>query len=235
MFFLPALLTIPEARALSLATAGWVYLLAGLLTRARQDAAAPLWLRHWLLMANGGLGIACAIGAVLFANGMEKESRNSLSRYITAFETPLQDGDVVVVAEPQSPLEFVFAGDRLEFMTGRRDVALAYLTVADTGAKFAREDAHTLLLSAPGGSLFGSPMQRVLLGDDWEPVLGAQFHLTNFTAEIAEVSDGDAVTALRFRFEQPLASPRLHFYPPELARVARQQSSTQSAGSRSGH
>lgn len=222
MFFLPALLTIPEARALSLATAGWAYLLAGLLTRSRQDAAAPLWLRHWLLMANGGLGIVCAIGAVLFANHVEQQARNSLRGYIAAFETPLQDGDVVIVAEPHSPLELVCAGDRLEFMTGRRDVALAYLTVADTGAKFEREDAHTLLLSAPGESLFGSPMHRLILGDDWKPTVGDQFRLTNFTAEIAEVSDRGVVTALRFSFEQPLASPRLHFYPPDLARIARE-------------
>jgi len=62
-----------------------------------------------------------------------------------------------------------------------------------------------------------------LLGDDWKPTLGEQFCLTSFTAEIAEVSDGGAVTALRFRFEQPLASPRLHFYPPDLARIARRQ------------
>jgi len=57
------------------------------------------------------------------------------------------------------------------------------------------------LLSAPGGSLFASPMHRLILGDDWKPTVGDQFRLTSFTAEIAEVSDGDAVTGLRFRFE----------------------------------
>jgi hypothetical protein len=234
MFLLPALLTIPETRALSLATAGWAYLLAGLLTRSERGAAGPLWLRHWLLTANGAISVACAIGAVLFANSAEKQARTSLGEYLAAFESPLQDGDTVVVAEPRSPLEFLCAGDRLEFMTGRRNVALAFLTVADTATSFEREDAHTLLLSAPDGSLLASPMHRVLLGDDWEPAVGDQFRLTRFTAEIAEVSDRGAVTAVRFRFEQPLASPRLHFYPPDLARVARQQSSTQPAGSRAG-
>ena len=222
MFFLPALITIPETRALSLATAGWAYLLAGLLTRSERGAAGPLWLRHWLLTANGVISIACAVGAILFANSAEQQARSSLSRYVAAFESPLQDGDTVIVAEPYSPVESICAGDRLEFVTGRKNVAFAHLTVAGTAASFEREDAHTLLLSAPDGSLFASPMHRVLLGDDWEPVVGDQFRLTDFTAEIAEVSDGDAVTGLRFRFEQPLASPRLHFYPPDLARIARQ-------------
>jgi hypothetical protein len=221
MFLLPALLTNPETRVLCPATIGWAYLLAILLTPRRESGPwAPLWVRHWLLASNGGVSIACAIGVIIYANSAERQARRNVDRYMSAQHPPLRDGDTLIVAEPESALELICAGDRLEFLSGRKNVALAYLTLPDTNAKIGRMDDHTLLLTS-SGPLMGTPMQRRILGSDWKPRLGDTFRLREFTAEITAVADDDTVTALRFGFVRPLTSPRLHFHPPELAETAR--------------
>ncbi|MFH1420107.1 MAG: hypothetical protein ABII12_17685 [Planctomycetota bacterium] len=221
-FLLPALMAASETRAICLATVGWSYLLAGLLVPSEAGRpSAPLWVRHWLFVANGAVSIACAVGAVLFTNAAEQRARRAVNTYVRELDTPLRDGDTLIVAEARSPIEFVCAGDRLEFMTGRRNVAFSCLTVPGTNADFERRDPHSLLMTVTKGSLLDSPMHHLTLGADWRPTLGHTFRLSRFTAEIVDVTDDDRVTALAFRFEEPLASPRLHFWPSTLAAIAR--------------
>ncbi len=227
VFLLPALAANPEVRVVCPATVGWAYLLAILLKPKREGAAsAPLWVRHWLLAANGGVSLACAIGAVIYSNAAERGARQSVRAYLAVQAAPLADGDTLIVAEPTSGLELVCAGDRLEFLTGRKNVALSYLTLPGTGAEIRRLDDHALLVTS-SGPLLGSPIQRRVLGSGWKPRLGDSFHLREFTAEVTAVADDDTVTALRFRFDRPLASPRLHFHPPGLAETARGAASDQ--------
>ncbi len=221
-FLLPALLAAPETRAICVATVGWAYLLAELLVpKEAGRPPPPLWLRHWLLAANGAVSIACAIGAVLFTNAAEQRARQAVNEYVRGLDTPLRDGDTLIVAEAQSPIEFVCAGDRLEFLTGRRNLAFSCLTVPGTNADLKRRDPHSLLMTTTKGSLLDSPMHRLTLGPDWRPAIGHTFQLSRFTAEIVGVTDDGRVTVMAFRFKEPLASPSLHFWPPSLAAIAR--------------
>lgn len=241
-----ALVTTTETRALCVATVGWSYLLARLLlekrdgegepsgdgarndcpgenptSRRRQPTGpAPLWLRHGLLATNGAVSICCAIGAVLFTNAAEMQARGSLENILAEQPEPLCDGDTLIVARANAALEVLGAADRLEFLTGRRNLTICYLTMPDADAVFTRQGDHDLLATSRTGRLMQSGLHRLLLGDDWRPTEGDCVRLRSFTAEVTGVTEsaGSAgVSAIRFRFNEPLASPRLRFCPSSLA------------------
>jgi len=220
MFVCLALLTVPEPRALSLATVGWAYLLTELLL-PRDDGAspAPNFLRHWLLTANGLVSILCIVASIFMGSAMEKQAQGWLRDYIASGGRSMRDGDVLVIGESRTPVEVLFAGDRLEYVTGLPHVSIAYLTIKGAGATFHRVDEHTLTATAHSPLLFESRFHKMLLEPNYKLTVGRQFRARAFTAEIAAMEDG-MVTQLRFRFDEPLTSPRYHFYPPSLAAVA---------------
>ena len=223
-FMLPGLRALSTStRTLCVPTVGWVYLLAGLILPSREEnLVTPRLLRHWLFAANGTVSIGCAIGTVLFMNHTELSSRHRLTEAISHLDAPLRDGDALILAKAKSAIDMVCGGDRLEYLTGLRNVSVAYLLTPQTHADHVeREDGHTLLLSSSHGSLFGSSLHRLMLGPDWKPHVGRTFRLRDFTATIAQVDRSDRVTALRLRFNDPLTSPRLHFSPSTLQAVAR--------------
>ena len=210
-----ALLTIPETRVLSLATVGWAYFLSGLLSsRVEQPPLVPLWLRHWLFAVNGAVSICCAIAFARLQTTWEQQSRQALAGYLAASKTPLRDGDTLIVAQPQSEMELLFAGDRLEFVSGRRDCALVFLTLPSGGANLRWINDRSLKATSVQGDLLGSPTQRFLLGPGWKPVPGYKFHHRDFEAEVAAVSGDGRVQELDFRFKEPITSPRLRFIAP---------------------
>lgn len=210
-----ALLTIPETRVLSVATIGWAYLLSGLLVPSKSTPTpTPRWLRHWLLAANGAVSIGCAIATVLLQTTLENQCRQSLAAYVAAAQRPLRDGDTLIVYQPRSEMELLFAGDRLEFLTQRRRCGIAFLALPSAGAEFRRMDDRTLSVTTAEADLLGSPAQRFLLGRGWRPSPGQRFHHRDFTAEITGMADDDRVLGLLFHFPQPITSPRIHLIPP---------------------
>ncbi|MBN2561268.1 MAG: hypothetical protein JXQ75_10100 [Phycisphaerae bacterium] len=230
-FMLIGLTTITETRVLCVATVGWAYLLAGLLVPSEgATTVAPIWLRHWLLAANGAISLCCAIGTAVLQARFEQEARQCVRAYLTSLDAPIQDGDTLIVAEARSGLDLIFAGDRLEFMTGRRNVGVAYLTPPGTEASIHRRDDHTLVVRSSGKGLLESPLCDLMLGEDWKRRPGCIFELRDFTVEIGAVSGDAKVTSLIMRFKEPLTSPRLHFSPCDLAAIARGESSSADAG-----
>lgn len=221
LFMLPGTLTTPETRVLSIASLGWAFILARVLCPPADTKAAPIWIRHWLLATNGVVSMCCAVGSVLFTNTSENQARAQMQSYVAALDTPLADGDVLIVAESASPLEFACAGDRLEYLTRRRELAFAFLTDPKTNADIRRIDDHTLRVEVEPGKLLGSRLHRLILGEEWLPQRGACFTLNAFTARIADVTPDGEITAIDFEFAEPLASRRLHFYPRSLNETAR--------------
>jgi len=223
LFMLPGLGAFTSSRLICVATVGWAYLLAGLIIPSREDQLViPSFLRHGVYAANGVISIGCVIGTVLFMNHSELACRQRLREVIANLDTPLHAGETLVMGEAQSTMEMIGSADRLEFLTDLKDIRIVYLVAPEAPvAKIAREDDHTLVLKSVGPSLFGSPLHRFTLGPGWQPRAGDAFELPGFSAEIAEIDDAGAVAALRFRFRDPLSSPRLHFYPPALRAVAR--------------
>ncbi len=222
VFLLPGMMTTPETRILSIATLGWAFILSRLLCPPPNAKAAPIWIRHWLLATNGVISMCCAVGSVLFTNATENRARDLMRSYVEALDRPLADGDVLIVAEASSPLEFACAGDRLEYLTGRRDLSFAFLTDPNTNASIHRIDDHTLRVKAEPGTLLGSPLHRLLLGQDWQPRQGRRFELSAFTASLTDLSTDGRVTVIDFEFVEPLSSPRLHFHPASLEETARE-------------
>ena len=223
-FMLPGLRALStNARTLCVPTVGWAYLLAGLILPSREEnVVVPGLLRHFLFAANGTVSIGCVIGTVLFMNHTELSSRHRLTERLSRLDTPLRDGDALIMANAKSAMGMVWEGDRLEYLTGLKDVSVAYLLSPGTQAdRIEREDDHTLLLKSDGASLFGSFTHRLKLGPNWKPRIGQTFRQRDFTAEIAQLGGDDAVTALRLRFNKPLSSPRLHFSPVTLQAIAR--------------
>lgn len=229
-----ALLTAPEARALCLATPGWAYFLAHLLLPKESTATngprpPSLMLRHHLLFSNGGIGMAAAVGIVVVSMQAERQAQSHIQTCVASLDTPLRDGDTLIVPAPEIDLEWLAAGDRLQFLTGRRDVALHFLHAADARSKIARVDAHTLRVALdqdatdrawnecswlyrywmPKPSLLDSALAARMLGAGWTPQVGVRFDLPDFTVEITGVKDNQ-ITELNFRFARPLDDPSLH-------------------------
>jgi hypothetical protein len=222
MFLGMALLAAGEPRALSVATVGWSYLVAGLLLpRADGTGWAPLWLRHWLFTANGLVAVVITTGSLIVSSIMERQAQDLLREYLKkAQPSPVRDGDTLIIKEAKADLEMFVAGDRLAYLTGFRHACIAYLTVAGTGATIRRLDDHTLSLTSDSPRLFGSPMHKMAFGMVPRYKVGMTFSTKDFTVEIAAVKD-NIVRELRVRFNEPLTSPRLHFYPAGLAAIAR--------------
>ena len=220
LFMLPGLRALTSgSRTLCIATLGWSYLLAGLIVPTREnDVVLPAFWRHWFYTTNGIVSVCCVIGTVLLMNHWEWGARQRLQEAIKTFDSPLQSGDTLIMAEAESDFEMVCAGERLEYLTDQENVSVVYLRGPGTGATIERENDHTLLVRASSSSsLFDTYLHRLALGPNWRPRVGMTFRLREFTAEIAAVEGDATVTALRFRFNQPLCSDGLHFYPPETA------------------
>ncbi len=221
VFLAIALLTFTETRALCVASVGWDYILAGLLTPTSNKQAAPIWLRHWLLATSGTVSLCCAVGTVVMQTKLESQLREQVRTYVESCKPPLSSGDLLVVAEASTGLELLFTPERLEFMTGLRNVAVAFLTLPGGNAQVAREDDHTLVLNAAGDDLLDRRLFRLSLGQDSGRRVGRTFEARRLTAEIRAVDDDNRITSLAFRFADALDSSRLHFYPPSVAAVAR--------------
>jgi hypothetical protein len=216
IFLAIALLTFTEARALCVATVGWAYLLAGLLT-----APAPLWLRHWLLATNGTVSLCCAIGTVIMQTRFESQLRDSTKTYLQACGPLPQSGDLLVMGEAKTGLELLFTPERLEFLTGLKGVSVAFLTLPDGNRQIRREGDRTLVYQTADGDLLDQQLYRLSLGQDEKRRPGQAFKTRHFTAEVRQVDGRGRVTSLAFRFVEPLTSPRLHFQPADVAAVAR--------------
>lgn len=224
MFLCLALLTIAEPRALSVATVGWAYLLAGfILPREGETNPTPMWLRQWLLTTNGIVSILCIVVFGLMATGVEFRARKFVEGYVKTQEvnhTPIRDGDTLIIGQSQEGLEVMMASERLEYLTGLRNVSINYLTVVETNAKFSRQDDHTLLVEAKSPNLLNSGYHQALRGPYRKSFVGEKFRGRDFTVEVAAI-EGDVVTQLKVRFDEPLTSPKYHFHPESLAAIAR--------------
>lgn len=221
-FIVPALpaLTI-SARTLCVATVGWSYLLVGLILPSREEDVVlpPLW-RHWFYAANGVVSVGCVISMVVLINHWELDAQKRLTDMASHCTPALCNGDLLISLDTDSAAEALCSGDRLEFLTGLSDVVVAYPVPPGVEATAEFQDSHTLVLRSTEGTLFGSSLQRIALPADWRPEVGETIPMRDFDLEIAEVSDDDDVVALRLRFDEPIASPRLHLHPPQAFRQA---------------
>jgi len=222
-FILPGMRAVTaSSRTLCTATIGWSYLVTSLIVPTREvDAVMPSILRHLYYAANGVVSIGCAIGTVLFMNHSELQAQAMVRKIVGACSQPLRDGHAIIAAQAGSPVENICGADRLEFMTRLRNVAFVHLLPPDIEATFEVQDDRTALLMARDRSLFGSPLHALTLPKNYRPQLGQRFRLRDFTVEIAEMRDDDFVAAMRLRFDEPLDSPCLHFYPPPLNALAK--------------
>jgi len=190
-------------------------------SEGQENAPAPLWLRHWLLAANGMISLCCAIGSMVMQTRLEHQLRQSAAAYVEMCNPPPGSGDLLVVAEAETGLELLFAPERLEFITGIRDLSVTHLALLAGDKRFTREDDHTLVCDAIAGDLLDRNLYRLSLGREEKRHPGQVFTTRHFTAEIRKTDERQRVTSLAFRFAMPLESARLHFYPPDLAAIAR--------------
>ncbi len=216
LFIAPALRAIaPSARYLSVASAGWAYLLAAMLAQPRGSRFAPSLLqRQWFYAANGIVSVCCVVAMVQYLNRSELAAQQ---RVRSGLSSQLRDGDAVFLANAESATELLCTGDRIEFLSGAREVSAYPLVVPGVAATFSRVDSHTLVIRSSGGSLFGTPLHRLAFGRGWEWNEGMTFQLREFTTEISDVGDDGSVRAMTIRFNEPLGSRRYHFMPPGLA------------------
>lgn len=223
LFILPGLRAMTAStRTLCTATIGWSYLLSAVIvsTNARVGIA-PLSVRTVLNATNGIVSICCAIATVLVMNRVEVSSEERLERALASLERPLKDGDALVLKQADSALEIICAGDRLEFMTGKKGVSATYLFPPSVSVNVIRVDDKTALLRARDGALLGTRFHRLTRGPTWEPRTGDAFHLSHVTIEVAKANDNGDVAELRLTFPGGLDDPRIHFDPKEFAAALR--------------
>ncbi len=223
LFMLPCLKSIaPSSRYLCAASIGWFYLVAGLILPSSEgDVIVPRPLRHLYFAANGIVSVACVIGTVLFINQAESSARARIAQMAAACSPPLAGGDMLFATQADSIVDNICSGDRLEYVTGLRDVSLVYLLPPGIEATTEVEDDHTLLVRATDHSLLGSRVHRLAFPRDWTPKVGQTFSTKVFTAEVASVKSGEFVDSMRVRFKEPLTSRRLRFFPPDLNSAAK--------------
>ncbi len=215
LFILPGLRALTaSSRTLCTATVGWAYLLVGLIVPCREeDVVVPQFLRHLLFATNGTVSIGCVIGTVLVMNHAETAARTHLTETVSRLDTPLKRDDTLIIAQAPSALDITCGRDRLEFLTGKRDVSLIYMLPPSIDADVRPVDDHTLLVESRRGGLFQAPLHRLTLGPNWTPAVGRTFVRPAFTARITDLSAEGAVRTMTFRFRESLDSPRLHFDP----------------------
>ncbi|MBI5762690.1 MAG: hypothetical protein HZA51_04110 [Planctomycetes bacterium] len=223
LFMLPCLKSIaPSSRYLCAASIGWFYLVAGMILPSREeDVIVPRPLRHLYLASNGIVSVACMVGTVLFINQAEVAARARIEKMAAACLPPLTGGEILFATQADSIVDNICSGDRLEYITGLRDVSLVYLLPPGIGATTEVEDDHTLLVRATDQSLLGARVHRLAFPRDWTPKVGQTFSTKTFTAEVASVRSGEFVDAMRVRFKEPLTSRRLRFFPADLNSAAK--------------
>jgi len=219
-----ALLTLPESRALSVATVGWSVLLVALIIPVELPAARPgrardtsdsrtrPLLRHMLLCANGIVSVACGIATLVVMERGEKDAQASLRAGVDV--AGLNNGDAVVFRRAKSPFEMLCAGDRLEFISGRQDLSVTFLETPDLPIRVDMPDDKTLVLTAPPPGPLGAAAHTVLLGQRFKPNVGRSFRLRDFTATIDALDDAGHVSVMTLRFKDPLVGGRIHYVEP---------------------
>lgn len=214
MFSLPALLATPEPRVLCVATVGWAFLVARLITTT---ALGPR-LRGFLFLTNGTLAIVFGMAGIASGQWAEWSAASAVRRYVATLPRPLRDGDVLVVTVPVRTQELVAAGDRLEILLGQKDVRLYYMTAAGVpNVRRTIEDAHTLLVESDSPRFFGGSIHAGIADATESVQVGRRYETRDFTADIAAMK-GPVVTGIRFRFREPLQSDGLFFVPPLTAK-----------------
>lgn len=218
LFMVPGLRSLtPSARMLCTATVGWSYLLASLIfPTGRTAVPVPHFLRHWLFAANGITSIACVIATVLVMNHAERAACERLERIVAETAKPLADGDEIIIENADSIFEILCAGDRLEFLTGRRDVGVHFLKAPGDDAEVFRQDDATIVMSSKGSSLLAAPFHRLTLGEDWRPENGESFGTRRLTAVISKLNEQGLVSEIRFNHPSGSAARPLHFHPLAL-------------------
>lgn len=218
-FVAPALLTIPESRALSIATVGWAWLLAGLLMPRNIDETAnhvpSIWIRQWFLAANGIVSVCCVIGTLYLMNHYESAARERLQAIARSFDAPLSDGDTVIILAAESPFELICAGDRMSDIADGRDVRTIFLSLQAASAQVHRVSSREYTMTGEAPALFDTPTHRLTLGENYQPKIGDSFELKDFTLEVAALNDAGEVTSLRMTIHPDVNLDTLRFFPAE--------------------
>jgi len=224
-----ALLTLPESRALSVATVGWAFILVALIlpielpvveartVAAGGDTRAEPWQRHMLLCANGIVSVLCGVATLVVVQRGERHAQANLLASVDVAK--LHDGDAVVIRRAVSPFEMLCAGDRLEYLSGKRDLSVAFLETPGLPIQVDMVNDKTLVLTAPPPGPLGAPAHSVLLGDRFIPVIGRSFRLRDFTATIDAIDSGGRASSLTLRFNDPLVGSRVHYVSPPSPRL----------------
>lgn len=218
LFTLPGLRALTaSARTLCTATIGWAYLISTILVPTQsQVRPTPMLVRHFVLAVNGVVSIGCIIGTVLVLTGTEKAACERLKDITAHLTPPLQDNDVLIISDARSQFEMICAGERLEYLTGRRGVCLHYLHPPGVAADLSASDETTLVMQARSGSLLGAPLHYLTRGDDWRPTIGQTFSVRHFTATVTAVDAVGDVTRMEFHFPRGLHATGIHLHLPDL-------------------
>ncbi|HPF41152.1 MAG TPA: hypothetical protein P5081_16735 [Phycisphaerae bacterium] len=219
-FVAPALLTVPESRALSIATVGWAWILTGLLmpenattTRTR---APSIWTRQWFLATNGIVSVCCGIGTLCMMQQFELDARGRLREAVSQLKQPLEDGDTLLMLEAKTPFDLICAGDRLAVVTRRHDVHAIFLTLRGAEATIHRTGERSFLIRGSAPGLFDTASHRVTLGGAYRPRVGDTFELNDMTFRVDELNDRGEVIALTMTIHDDVNLEQLKTEPSNL-------------------
>ncbi|MFQ5423067.1 MAG: ArnT family glycosyltransferase [Phycisphaerae bacterium] len=217
--FLPLLVcTVPDDRVMMLPGIGLAYLAAVWITRPGIDGSVCV--RKLPVVLFVALQISTGIGVSGIMRFIEHGATRMVTAAVDGFGRALQPGDHVFFLNSPENLHALFTQDRCRCVTGSNDVHAGFLSDV-ASPRIEVVDDHTLRIEAKDEPLMTTFVGLMGRTRERPKRVGDVLEAGVFRGRIVEM-DGEGVTAVELRFDQPLDSDSYRFYwcsrwsPPEL-------------------
>jgi len=207
--FLPLLVcTVPDDRVMILPGIGLAYLAAVWMTRPGIDGSVRVRALPVVLF------VALQISTVIAVSGIMRYMEHGATRLVTAaidgFDRAPRPGDHLFFLNSPQNLDVLFAQDRCRWLTGDEGVQAGFLSDV-ASPRIEVMDDHTLRIEATDDALLTTFVGLMGRSRERPKRVGDVLDAGAFRAQIVGVN-GEGVTAVQLRFDQPLDSDSYRFY-----------------------
>lgn len=203
---------LPDDRLMTLPSIGLAFLSAGLLRAPiyQPGVVRQRVLRTLPLLVFIILPICTSAVTAAAIRGLESRAADDLRVMAGAARASGEKRPVIFVVNAVQAIHAIWAGDRAQQVLGADAPRIEYLCdLPDVDATAL--DSHTLRLTGRDDRFLTTLLGSFGLPRGTTIAAGQTFRATDFVVTVVDVT-GDRPTALDVRFDEPLNSPRYHFF-----------------------